>query len=105
MRQALVLLVLSGFMSGGVVSSVDARVTRLVVEKTTPYAGGRSFGNAGTFERLEGTVYMEVDPWRRDSLASAFQKRRSVACSGMLSEVSQPRSITNTSMTRRSAGR
>ena len=40
----------------------DARVVRLVVERTTPYAGGRIFGAHGTFERIEGTVYMEVDP-------------------------------------------
>ena len=35
---------------------------RLVVERTTPYAGGKAFGQTGAFERLEGTVYMEVDP-------------------------------------------
>ena len=41
---------------------VEAKVVRLVVERTTPYAGGRDFGAAGAFERLEGTVYMAVDP-------------------------------------------
>ena len=61
-RRAIVLLVLSGLMSAGVASSVDAKVTRLVVEKTSPYAGGRTFGDAGTFERIEGTAHMEVDP-------------------------------------------
>ena len=40
----------------------EAHVVRLVVERTTPYAGGRTFGEHGPFERLEGTVYMEVDP-------------------------------------------
>ena len=45
-----------------VVASADARVVRIVVERTAPYAGGRTFGDAGAFERLEGTVYMEVDP-------------------------------------------
>src|SRR5262245_49390405 len=44
----------------------DARVVRLVVERTEPFAGGRPFGSAGPFERVEGTVYMEVDP--RDPL-------------------------------------
>ena len=62
LRRTLVSLVLSGLMAGGLVESVDARVTRVIVERTTPYAGGRAFGAAGTFERLEGTVYMEVDP-------------------------------------------
>ena len=40
----------------------DARVVRIEVERTAPYAGGKSFGDAGAFERLDGTVYMEVDP-------------------------------------------
>ena len=62
LRRTLVSLVLSGLIAGGLAESVDARVTRVVVERTTPYAGGRAFGTAGTFERLEGTVYMEVDP-------------------------------------------
>ena len=53
-------------MTAATVASVDAKVTRLVVEKTTPYAGGRTFGPAGTFERIEGTAHMEVDP--RDPL-------------------------------------
>ena len=42
--------------------SAEARVVRIVVERTTPYADGKTFGEAGAFERLEGTVYMEVDP-------------------------------------------
>ena len=40
----------------------DARVVRIEVERTAPYAGGKEFGDAGAFERLDGTVYMEVDP-------------------------------------------
>ena len=42
--------------------SAEARVVRIVVDRTTPYADGKTFGEAGAFERLEGTVYMEVDP-------------------------------------------
>jgi len=45
----------------GTLSVVDARVVRLEVERTEPHAEGRSFGDYGAFERLEGTVYMEVD--------------------------------------------
>ena len=41
---------------------IDARVTQFVVERTTPYADGRTFGDAGAFERLEGTAHFEVDP-------------------------------------------
>lgn len=40
----------------------EARVARIVVESTVPYAAGKSFGEAGPFERLDGTVYLEVDP-------------------------------------------
>lgn len=46
--------------------SVEARVVRLVVEKTRPFAGGKPIGTVGPFERLDGTVYFEVDP--RDPL-------------------------------------
>jgi len=44
----------------------EARVVRIVVEQTRVIAGGESFGAAGPYERLDGTVYMEVDP--RDPL-------------------------------------
>ena len=40
----------------------DARVVRLVVEQRQPLSGGAPFGDAGPYERLDGTVYMEVDP-------------------------------------------
>ncbi len=36
-------------------ASVEARVTRFVVERTTPYADGRAFGDAGAFERPHST--------------------------------------------------
>ena len=42
--------------------AAEARVVRIVVERTTPYAGGKAFGDAGAFERLDGTAHMEVDP-------------------------------------------
>ena len=40
----------------------EARVVKFVVEKTTPFDGGRSIGAVGPFERLDGRVYFEVDP-------------------------------------------
>jgi alpha/beta hydrolase family protein len=46
----------------GGMRAADARVVRLVVEHRQPLAGGAPFGDAGPYERLEGTVYMEVDP-------------------------------------------
>src|SRR5262245_21924236 len=40
----------------------EARVVRFVVEQRRPVADGTSFGNAGAYERLDGTAYFEVDP-------------------------------------------
>lgn len=57
MRLALVLL-----LSAVVSDTTEARVVRFVVEKTRPFADGKTFGDVGAFERLDGTVYMEVDP-------------------------------------------
>src|SRR6266446_7184361 len=44
----------------------EARVVRFIVEHTRSFAGGTSFGYVGTYQRLDGTAYMEVDP--RDPL-------------------------------------
>src|ERR1700681_2927945 len=44
----------------------DARVVRLVVEQRRPVLDGKGFGDVGPYERLDGTVYFEVDP--RDPL-------------------------------------
>lgn len=41
---------------------VQAKIVKLVVTKTEPYGGGRTFGNAGTYERVTGQAYGEVDP-------------------------------------------
>ena len=62
LRRAVVTLIVAGLMAGWLTNTADARVVRIVVERTTPYAGGRTFGAAGAFERLEGRVYMAVDP-------------------------------------------
>ena len=61
-RRALALMALGGLLAALPAPPADARVVRIEVERTTPYAGGKSFGDAGPFERLDGTVYMEVDP-------------------------------------------
>ena len=61
MRRTFALAVL-GVLLGALATPADARVVRIEVERTTPYAGGKEFGDAGRFERLDGTVYMEVDP-------------------------------------------
>src|SRR3954462_1836953 len=40
----------------------EARVVRFVVEQTRRVLDGKSFGEVGPYERLDGTVYFEVDP-------------------------------------------
>ena len=40
----------------------EARVVRFVIEQRRVFAGGMEFGEVGTYERLDGTVHMEVDP-------------------------------------------
>ena len=60
-KKTAAVLIASGLVFAWPTQSVEAKVVRLVVERTTPYAGGEAFGEAGAFERLEGTVYMEVD--------------------------------------------
>jgi len=58
-RTASVSLVLASGLFG---SLAEARVTRLVVEQRRVFAEGREFLTVGSYERLDGTVYMEVDP-------------------------------------------
>ena len=43
-------------------SLAEARVARFVVEQRRVFADGTEFGTVGPYERLDGTVYMEVDP-------------------------------------------
>lgn len=43
-------------------SSADARMTRLEIQSRDSYAGGKSFGDAGPFERIIATAHFEVDP-------------------------------------------
>ena len=57
-KNAATVLIASGIVFAWPAHSIEAKVVRLVVERTTPYAGGKAFGEAGAFERLEGTVYM-----------------------------------------------
>ena len=62
MRRTGAAVLLGGLLVVLAAQPADARVARIVVEQTAPYAGGKSFGEAGPFERLDGTVYLEVDP-------------------------------------------
>lgn len=40
----------------------QARIARIVVTKTEPYLEGKTFGNAGSYIRITGQAYGEVDP-------------------------------------------
>lgn len=61
-RKAIVSLLMGCAVVAALARAVEARVVRLVVEQRTPFAEGASFGQAGPYERLTGTVYFEVDP-------------------------------------------
>ena len=52
----------AGVLCAVAATPAEARVVRIEVERTTPHAGGKAFGDAGPFERLDGTAHMEVDP-------------------------------------------
>ncbi len=43
-------------------TAVEARVVSFVVEQRRVFAEGKEFGAVGPYERLDGTVFMEVDP-------------------------------------------
>ncbi len=61
MKNASVLLI-GGVLLSMTPDAAEARVVRLIVEQTRPFADGKSFGDAGPFVRLEGTAHFEVDP-------------------------------------------
>jgi hypothetical protein len=44
------------------VASAEARITRIEIGKTEPAFAGESFGTVGSYERLIGKAYGEVDP-------------------------------------------
>jgi hypothetical protein len=39
-----------------------AEVTRVEIVSTAPWHGGREFGKAGPYEKLQGRIYFELDP-------------------------------------------
>ena len=61
-KRRISVVILAALLAALAAPAADARVVRIEVERTSPYAGGKEFGDAGPFERVDGTVYMEVDP-------------------------------------------
>src|ERR671938_1347416 len=45
-----------------VAATAQARVTRLEITMRWDVAGGKRFGDAGPYEKIEGKLYFEVDP-------------------------------------------
>ncbi len=43
-------------------STQVAQVTRMEVDRREPFAGGQAFGEVGPYERLVGSLYLQVDP-------------------------------------------
>jgi hypothetical protein len=43
-------------------SVAEARVTRIEITRHEPFAGGQEFGDAGSYEKLVGRFYGELDP-------------------------------------------
>ena len=43
-------------------TSADARVTRIEITKTEPFAAGQAFGNTGAYEKVIGRFHGELDP-------------------------------------------
>jgi len=62
MRRPLATFVAVALTTTVLASLAEARVVRLVVEQKRVFADGQSFGDVGPYERLDGTVYFEVDP-------------------------------------------
>jgi len=51
---------------------VGSGVQRIeIAERETPVFGGAEFGDVGTYERLHGTVFGELDPTHRLNAASS----------------------------------
>ncbi|XEC95759.1 alpha/beta hydrolase domain-containing protein [Paenibacillus tarimensis] len=40
----------------------DARITRLEIDRVEPFADGEKFGNTGSYVKIAGTAYGELDP-------------------------------------------
>jgi hypothetical protein len=62
MRSAVRRLIAFAVLSVALSAYVEARVVKLTIDERRPFASGASFGDAGPYERLAGTVYFQVDP-------------------------------------------
>lgn len=61
-RQTFRFLLLLSFGIIQLIIPAQARIVKLVITRTEPYAEGKSLGTVGTYERVFGQAYGEVDP-------------------------------------------
>ena len=62
MRNLLKLAAVAAGTAALATATAEARITRIEIAKTEPAFAGASFGAVGTYERLTGKAYGEVDP-------------------------------------------
>src|SRR3954463_1735020 len=70
MRTRLIVLTTTLLATAIAVQPGEARVVRIVVEQKRVVADGKSFGDVGPYERIDGVVYIELDP--KDPLNAAI---------------------------------
>ena len=69
MRRAAMIFVLSVVEIFGLSSPTSAAVTRFEIVQREAFAGGKSFGGAGPYEKIVGRVHFAVDPAVRQNQA------------------------------------
>jgi hypothetical protein len=55
-------LALALIMAAAATPAAQARVTRLEIQRTEPFAGGEAFGTVGAYEKVVGRFHGELDP-------------------------------------------
>jgi len=61
-RRHLVNLGVAALLLSLLAQSADAQVRRIRIDRREPFADGQSFGTVGPYEKLVGSLYLEVDP-------------------------------------------
>jgi hypothetical protein len=54
--------VVAASLAAALTQAAAAQVTRIVIDRREPFAAGQSFGDVGPYEKLVGSLYVEVDP-------------------------------------------
>ena len=61
-QNGLLLAAVLTFLASQSVRTSHAKVVRFEIERVEPFAGGKSFGDAGPYERVSGQVHYAIDP-------------------------------------------